>query len=200
MQIVRKLLLVALTAIAAMALAASSASAVEISDESSGEHCSAVTVDGHGVTGGCALIANSVGHTWLEGAFGIDVRCETRFEARTDENGVGALYAQQTALNCEQRDADPCTAEGEVTPWPFNVTGSGPTYNMEADFCVVVESGIIGDVTVNCHLAGVTVTPTEHTSATFDVDQNCESSSTNAVHGSWVAAPDAAHPAVEIAP
>ena len=97
----RKLLLVAAAAIAAMALSASTAAAinpVEVVDN--GVHCGFIDASEHEATGGCHLQALSIGdihleiHTW--GMETTGPACENDFEVRLDENGEG--YVQHFAI------------------------------------------------------------------------------------------------------
>lgn len=201
MRIARNLLLVALTAVAAMAFVSSASAHVEITQESDGSHCTAVTVSDHGVSGGCALAATSDAQVELRSLFGTMILCDNAYEARTDENGGGYIY-NQTFTNCSAT-ISPCTeGDGHKSPWRTEVseTGTGTgAWQLEAQFCVVAP--IIG--TVNCHLNAIGLTQVNHNQAKFASNTGgshkfCEGSATNAVLGNWTANADASHPGLEI--
>jgi hypothetical protein len=114
MRIARKLLLVASLAIAASAFVASTASAqtLVVTDESTGSHCSAVTLgaNGHDVDGGCLLhIFSEAGVVLKKHVFGIEstiTTCNTELLMRLDEDAHGYILEQDlTGGSCTRRHA-----------------------------------------------------------------------------------------------
>jgi hypothetical protein len=132
MRTASKLLLLCATAVLAMALTASSASAtgpVEISNEATGEHCNP-----------CSVI--------LEGESTISVEtpripvsfCENTFEAEIYEDGEGHVTqytnANHTGGTC---GTDKCNGIGEPTAeteWPFHIEEVGDEFSLGIRFCL----------------------------------------------------------------
>jgi hypothetical protein len=192
MRIARKLMLLAVVAVAAMAFTASSASAVGVNDEASGEPCSAVSNTHHGDgTGGCQIHATSVTPIELATSLGM-ILCDNEFEARVDGAGEGYIYGQ-TLTNCQGGTVVPCAESGVVDNWVVHLNAED---SMEATFCVTA----FGFINVTCHLPSVTVAQAAHDDVTFSVShtQKCEGSSTQSVEGTWVAEVDDNHPPLEI--
>lgn len=196
MSIIRKAVLLAVATAAVMALAAPAASAqVEITRESTGAHCAAVTLTGHTVGGGCLLRAVSENENIALELNGSTVSlCRNTFESRVDENGSGYLYAQQlTGFFCF---VDPCEeAGGAVSPWPVQTDEPAPgTEHLIADFCVDGPTGV-----QQCTLE-TSQTVVGHASAEFAAvaSNPCLNNPNLHVVGHWDTVIDAAHPAVEI--
>jgi hypothetical protein len=132
----RKLFVLAVMVFATMAFGASSASAVEVSDASTGNHCTAATLTSdHVVEGGCRFEAVSeretVFQTFVSGVgFVTFMTCEDHFEAAIGEDGTGYLYNATISAHA----GNPCTrtqcdeATGTKIPWPIALTS---TTNME---------------------------------------------------------------------
>ena len=125
MRFARKLALLAVMAMAAMAFAAPSAfgQGLEITDETQGGHCPEnVAVTGHTVTGGCLVHARSETEFVLrQHIFGIEstaFTCEEEFHARLNHLGEGYIFNQQLT----QHPGDVCDREAceeEIDPPPF---------------------------------------------------------------------------------
>jgi hypothetical protein len=204
MRLTRKLVLAGLTAMVAMAFAASSASAIEVSAESTGAHCSAVTYIAHGTGSGGCLLRGTAQQVELGGAFGFMTLCNDTFEGRVGENGEGFVYAA-TFTNCSPINVTPCVETGVFTNWKAelatgteNATQSGPftqnETNFEAHFCVVA----LGQ-TIRCHVNLTVTEPQTHryTLVTGASHKICEDG-TNSIQGTFTQVVDAAHPAIEI--
>ena len=99
MRLTHKLMLLAVTAIAAMAMSAASASALSVKTESTGVACSAVSKTTHGTgSGGCLVHATSVGTVELS-AFGIMITCNMEVIGRLNgtASGTGTTSSSRTA-------------------------------------------------------------------------------------------------------
>jgi hypothetical protein len=178
MHLARKLVLLAVTAVAAMALSAAAASAVTVTNEA-GDHCPAVVPASHGAgSGGCVINASSEGTIRLENPFGGSL-CTNNFTGRVDETGAG--YITNQTLGGSGCNLVPCAESGVKDVWPANLTSETA---MEADFCVTA----FGFLTVQCHLPNVQVHIIDHTQAEFATigDQDCENPNFG-VEGHWSA-------------
>jgi hypothetical protein len=123
MRFARRLFLLAVAAVAAMAFAspALAQTDVEISTEPGDVHCDPVVMEeeGHGISGGCWLHATSVGSIVLLQNETPLTSCGSEFEARVDEWGHGYIYDQQLTepptppITC---GAEPCTEDGGSLP------------------------------------------------------------------------------------
>lgn len=117
MRIGRKLMLLAVMAIAAMAAVAPNAfgQSVEVTDEATaGAHCPTLAA------GGCTAHGSSTGNVVLTAhIFGIEstvTTCTNEFDLVTDEDGNGRLQNQVLAgPNCTRQ---PCQVSGATQPWP----------------------------------------------------------------------------------
>jgi hypothetical protein len=96
-------------------------STLEATDEATGNHCGAVTVNDHQVSGGCGPgHAVSTGSITLRAhIFGIestDNVCTNEFDGRGDENADGYIYNQHLeGATCSR---EPCEeANGHAKPW-----------------------------------------------------------------------------------
>lgn len=200
MRFVRKLALLTVMAAAALALTASSASAVEVSTEVGGPtnpdvHCPAVTPATHGVgSGGCLVRADSVGQVELGSPAGM-ILCNNSFEARINEAGAGYIYTK-TLTNCNIPTA-PCQEAAGQDTWSVTMD----TVNLlEAHFCVVVG----GALTAECNLDVDVSTQVDHNPVVFQTGagtppphRNCTQAGLS-VAGRWNQVIDASHPALEI--
>lgn len=132
MRISHKLMLLAVTALAAMAFGASSASAqVEVLDEAASAHCNPCTGT---VTGSTTL------ETHLFGSEQTQSQCSDSFDVVVDEAGTGTLHNQVlTGPNCTRQACD-SAAESEWTGGSASETGpSQTTFNV--DFCLEPTGG-----------------------------------------------------------
>lgn len=140
MSIARKLLFAALAAMAAMAMAASSAVAndtpVEIIDEHTGQHCGTL-----GSTD-CHIVAESTGEIELEAFGAVRSICHNSYELELDESGEGQIVEQDlTGTDCI---TPPCGGSSP-TPWDVHdlVEEDGELY-LTAAFCVM--DPLVGDI------------------------------------------------------
>ena len=149
----RKLLLLAGMAIAAMALSAPTAAANPVEVVDNGVHCGLVDASGHEATGGCHLQALSLGPIHLEvHSGGMETEgpaCEYDFEVRLDENGEG--YVQHVVIFpgdpecgtftrvCNEAEAH----AGGNGPWETHIeeTGAGQE-TATVEFCMVLPGGL----------------------------------------------------------
>jgi hypothetical protein len=141
-------------AVTALAMTASSASAdehelpVEVSNEATTDHCSAVTIVGHHVEGGCHVdFVSPAGtdiplHAYIPNRTTIS-NCEVYLEGQVDENGEG--YVTEAILSPPHNPGVPCTRTAcdeeepshEMLPWPFHIREHGPdNEEVEATFCL----------------------------------------------------------------
>lgn len=192
MRSLRKLVVLGATMAAALAVTAPSASAIEVVNEATGAHCSAVAAASHGTgSGGCLLRAVSSGQVELGGPFSM-ILCNNTFEARVNEAGAGYIYSQ-VLTNCSPSVVTPCSEAAGNDTWPVNAASET---TMNATFCVNVP--VFG--AVNCTLNGLTITESpahRYTITTGAAHKSC----TNpffSVQGTWTQVVDAAHPAVEL--
>jgi hypothetical protein len=175
MRLVRKLALLTTMALAAMALAASSASAqeeIEVTEEGGG-HCNP-----------CVVHAVSTQNVQLDvHIFGIeftDSVCANEFDAVIYEDATGALTNQSlTGAGCNR---EPCAA----TPWP--ITGRETVAGaeiLEATFCVQPVGG--GDP-INCSIDVGVEDEAGHILGFHAVDARCHrvGQSPAEVSGEWV--------------
>jgi hypothetical protein len=216
MRLARKLFILAAMTMAAMALTAGSASAVEVSNEANGVHCTAVTIDEHhAVSGGCRVEATSeVGQPTQVQAFNgmtfVTIStCADHFEAAIGEDGTGYLYQAVTS----QSGTAPCTrtqcdeshlAEHHphaLIPWPLTVES---TSSMEITFCLRDVNAEEGTAGTTCH-TNVDITDDGDHQYEFRAtgapgSGSCENLGGGArVIGHWNVTPTVSHPAIEIA-
>ncbi len=156
MLLMRKLLVLAATALAALALTAGTASAqLEIQDEETGGQCSEVSLVGHTVEGGCHVEFESEEHISLAIYFPhpvLQLSCNVHFEARIGANGSG--YVTDAELtdefpaverHCRREPCDEPTHE--MIPWPFDIAEVAGAETVELDFCYrgsVLDEGATG--------------------------------------------------------
>ena len=211
MRLARKLAILTAMAMAAMALTATSASAVEVSSEPGGVHCTAtVLMSNHSVEGGCKIRAVSEEETKVQAQIAPGVwftvsSCEDQFEAAMGESGEGYLYNATTSGHAA---GDPCTRtqcdEGEAgatphakMPWHLRLNS---TTSMEVRFCLRTNNTAEGTAGTTCHTnVAVSISPT-HRYEFSAKPSVCENNTNLRVIGHWNQVVDAAHPAVEIAP
>jgi hypothetical protein len=149
MRLARKLFLLTAMAVTALAMTASSASAqIEVSNEITTEHCSAVSLmPNHIVEGGCHIDfvspegENIPLHAYIPAKTTIS-DCEVELEGQVGENGEG--YVTEAILHDPHPGAlAPCTrtacdeADHKMRPWPFHIREHGPgNEEVEATFCL----------------------------------------------------------------
>ncbi len=203
MRFARKLLAVAILTAATMAFGASSASAVEV-ENAAGDHCGAVTLNVHAVSGGCLVEALSERETqtqaFVSGVGFVTVStCVDHFEAAIGEDGTGYLYnATITAMEgppCTRRQCD--EADMSKKPWPLNLNG---TTSMELDYCLRQSTDPEGSVGTSCHMV-LAVTPNNATGA-HELTANpapCENLGGGVrIIGHWNITPNPGHPLITI--
>lgn len=148
MRLARKLFLLAVTAVAALALTASAASAqLTVSEEhtAGNQACTAVNKVGHVVTGGCHIEVVSTEHIPLVAFVPQRVvlsNCNVHLEARINATGGGWVTA--AVLTDEVPPASPpCTrapcdeANGTFRPWPLQIVEhAAGDEEVEATFCL----------------------------------------------------------------
>jgi hypothetical protein len=153
MRIARKLTLLAVTAVAAMALAAPQAFAqnVEVEDINGG-HCPAATASSHGASGGCVVAVHStvpvVLTAHLSPTFEVPgFLCDYEFTGHISEDGTGYITGQTlTGSNCT---TPPCAEAGGQDPWPLSLREDAPG-SEELNFTLCIVSGTFG--TINCQI------------------------------------------------
>lgn len=137
----RKLSLVMLAVMAAMAVGATSAQATyEVRDMETEEPCPAVEVTGYVVTGGCLVDGEGLAGPWdiYSGEIPID-RCGSSFNMRIDS--VGKFYGVNTNVWCNAIWRKACQDEkvGSNVPWPGLL--SGPNGKPIMGMCVEFGGG-----------------------------------------------------------
>lgn len=200
MRIARKLALLALSACALMAFAASAASAVtpEVVSEATGIHCPAITENDAPMTpevaGGCPIRGLATDFE-LGGAFGVMVTCDIILEGKVNEAGatIGTWSLNAGTGNCETGSATPCAGAADAHASSSVLNGIGP-WSMTANFCAVAFgltnrcTGVAGSITES----GV------HTNAIVFNHANKCSNGVNSLQGTITQVVDAAHPKIEI--
>jgi hypothetical protein len=136
MRHLRDLLLLILIVLAAMIMAASTASAqeVEISNESTEEHCSAALEN---------CIVNAQGEdltTFVRHFNGIEqpgTACDDEFEAIVDEFGEGYIRNQELhGGSCFRRNCDASAPEaGDGQTWPIHIEEEDGNLFLHVTFC-----------------------------------------------------------------
>ena len=164
MRIARKLFLLAIMALAALAMTASSANAqFEVSEETDGVgHCDPIVVESEtDVHGGCHVEFSSEGtgiplHAYVPAKVTIS-NCEVNLEAQIDEEGEG--YVTAISLTPPHGGAVPCTraacdtTASEQHLWPFHIREHGPgDEEVEAVFCLRDASTAPGTAGNECEI------------------------------------------------
>ena len=211
MRISRKLMLLALTALAALAFASSAnAQSVTVTDEASTVPCSDVALDAdHNVTGGCAVNVVSEQETQIvAGTAGGPVvisTCEDQFEAHIDGGGEGYIDVVTTtghaAAPCTREACDEAAPSHATIPWRIHLREpEGAPLSANVAFCLYNQVSAEGTIGTPC-VVNIPVTQTVH-SQSFNAEggQSCANLPPGAVTvvGHWHAAPDAGHPAIEV--
>jgi hypothetical protein len=114
-----------------------SAPSLEITNEDTQQHCTAVTLTGTDVDGGCLGHAASEGVELRKHVFGVESHttvCQLEFEGRLDEDATGfALEQIFSGANCSRQA---CAVGGEATPWPVQGAETAGTEHITANFCI----------------------------------------------------------------
>jgi hypothetical protein len=158
MRLARKLFLLAAMALTALALGATTANAenpVEVVDEETAEHCTAVGIVGHTVSGGCHIEYESEGHVPLIAYVPTPVilsQCVVHLDAQVGEDGSGYINGATLAVGdvvespgCTRAPCDEL-GSGAMLPWPLQIvegeTATDPSEDVEVEFCLrTVASG-----------------------------------------------------------
>jgi hypothetical protein len=190
MNIPPKLILLALTACAFMAITAGTASAAEVVDEATGVHCATVITEEGGE--GCPTSWGTDGaHLEFGGPFGLMYNCEMTYEFEVDEAGH-MIASSYDWFGCEGTALSECTTAGHRHPEARITGGTGP-WTIELDLCFVGGFG-----SVECHLAGTITELANHDPRMNFVHTNkCEQTTSYSLQGQLRTRPDAAHPAIE---
>jgi hypothetical protein len=120
------------------AVAPRAAQAIEVTDEATGNHCSAMTLTGTDVDGGCLFhLASEAPIQLRKHVFGIETHvtsCSTEFAGRYDEAGEGYLLEQVlSGSGCQRRPCRP--GDIEAAPWPVHLHAGTPI-TAEVTLCV----------------------------------------------------------------
>jgi hypothetical protein len=200
MRIARKLFLLSLTAIAAMAFAASSASAqnsIEVRAEATNTKCPTAP-------SGCPIAAT--GEIQLQGhVFGIESvasDCIVTFEGIVAGDGEGkvtkaTLTDHPTTDSCQRTPCGYNAKDNTITPWPAHVNETDGFGSMlDSEFCIVNGSGQIQRCFVKLPITENPIhvySSVFHTSGTNHLNApGCE------IEGQLTLTNDAAHPAIEL--
>ena len=153
MHFARSLLLLVMTALAAMALSATTASAqlIEVHHEETGNHCGDVTVTDHEADGECLIVAHDVQSPHLPfpgvllsaGGTTLSV-CHNEFEGYVGEDGSGSITHQTLddvvfppILPPDSCQVTPCVEiGGGQEPWPLQVREEAGAEILRTTFCV----------------------------------------------------------------
>jgi hypothetical protein len=186
-----------LLAIAALAVVAPTASAIEITDEATSEHCSEVTVAEGVPSGGCPMYFQSEERVLFLGNGFSAALCNFQFEMRLDEAGAGYIY-DQTFTECAGTLMTPCP-ENQLWPVQLHEDVLG-NHLMEAEMCIQV-----GGALVLCHLADFPLEQANHDNVEIHFDDGPTIFDARSCEGPvfWAFAhftftSDEAHPALEI--
>ena len=194
----RKLAMLALSAFAIMALAASTASAVSVSKETPPSVLCDVTVTEEGANN-CPL-RSEANDIELGAPFGIMYTCDVTLEGYVNRTGHAIASTYDVVEPCEGSDVHNCTTAGRRHPEaqigtliPPGTAEAG-VHNLEADFCV---RGPFGEIP--CHVAGTLArTSTHRYSMAFVHTNKCEENWAYSLQGVFPLLSDAAHPGYEL--
>ena len=203
----RKLLMVAMTAVAALAFSASAASAqtVEVENETTGLHCSNFTMVGHDPVGAsCTVQAVSVGTANLYQHTGVSEvlfsQCNNNFEAAFNEAGAGFIYNQvltPEAGACGREPCDEAAPSHENLAWPAQLSEGPNGLQLEVTFCLrahTFNDSLEGTAGTPCHVIVDVATDAGHG---FAVSTNGQRPCRNLpieLEGNWVTQQTPAHP------
>lgn len=123
-----KLLSVVAVASALAFAAPASAQTLEVTDETTGSHCPAVSLSGHSVSGGCLFHVKSNGtfdlrkhHFGIESSLG---QCNEEFSGRINEDGSGYLF-DQLVTGCQWEACYEGSDISDEIPWSVAGSESG---------------------------------------------------------------------------
>jgi hypothetical protein len=190
-------MLLAISVIAAMSMAAPSAFAqtVEVLDEDlAGQpHCGAVTAVNHVVSGGCTVhavtsgvsTANLFAHVAGVGEVAISA-CNNEFEAHINEDGLGFITDQVlTGASCGLAPCDEAAPSHANLEWPLAAyEGGGGNDALATTFCIRPASAAEGASASYCSIV-IDATQTGH-AQTFTSTENSCVESANELSGTWV--------------
>jgi hypothetical protein len=169
MRIARKLVLLCLTAIAAMAFAASTASADEaitVINEETGALCDPCT-------------AHVVGESTLDAFHTVAVSsCRDEFDAEISSNGHGFIFHDSTGTDSASPGCtrEQCETAGVEDPWEFTTEEIGTNeVEMDVGFCLspVGQMGTRGVcASLDVHVTEEGTAPEDHRYM-FDVNREC---------------------------
>lgn len=195
MRLVHRLFLTSVLGLAAVALAASPASALTVTQEPGNTACPAgPTVVAHVVTGGChATFASNGALTMLAHTGAAEVvisSCSVSGELRVDSAGVGFLTNQiltGSPSNCTRRACDEAGNMRKI-PWPKVLEGTVAAPTAEMTFCLIPTSAAEGTAGAICTIHGLaTANGHTYTISTVGLPSNeaaCEQIPTIEVVGS----------------
>ncbi len=174
MPVIRRLLPPILVAAVTLGLTTASAVAagVEVTDESTGLHCTEETCDAHVASDGPIIFE----------AFGSPLFiCDQELNLEINEDGTGEFVNQ--SLTGSQCSVDPC-----VGHWPINITEDGAgSMPFEMLFCI--QNSFWG--IIDCHLVDGTVETDGHATALLATAAECENIGPDVhVTGSWTVEED----------
>jgi hypothetical protein len=149
----RKLFVLAAMTLTVLALGVTTANAenpVEVIEEETGEHCTAVSLGaGHAVSGGCHIAYESEGHIpWVAYVPSpvIISQCAWHLDAQIGEDGSGYI-TNAVLFNGPVSEAPGCTrapcdeaGSGAMLPWPLQIVEgeneTDPSEDVEVEFCL----------------------------------------------------------------
>jgi hypothetical protein len=156
MRNLRKLLLVMASVVAALAFSASTVSAqepVEVSNETTEQHCSDFTMVNHEPVGAsCTVraVSERASILWLHTERLVEVpfsECDNVFEAAFNEDGEGYIYNQVLTPERDVCGREPCDeAATGATPhknlaWPAEIRETAPgVLKLHVEFCLYEHS------------------------------------------------------------
>lgn len=188
MHVPRRLALAVAAAAATMALAvvapAAGAQTVELTNEATGQHCGAVTVTNHVVSGGCPLHAASIEPIVFRLMTTVLGTCDSEFEARFSETGHGYIYNQVfTPVPMGSCPTQACTEGGAKIPWEARVREEGGVLKLEVRACIRGQFGF----EVNCHVTSFDWLQTAHDHVLIDAEpaRTCENAAAFSIEGAW---------------
>lgn len=136
-----------LAIVAAFALAGPASAQIEVTEEATGNHCSAVSLSGHTVSGGCVVAAQTEAgapatlsaHIPGSGESVFSV-CDNSFGGHVQETGHGFIDNQ--SLSGASCALTPCQEAGAVNkPWPLYMHEFANQLSLVTSFCVNSPAG-----------------------------------------------------------
>jgi hypothetical protein len=161
MRFAGKLFLFVATALAALAMTASAASAVMEVLEEDGDHCPAVTLVAHVVSGGCDVEYRGEHHVVIVAytpAPVVFTNCNLHLDAQIGEDGSGHVTAAALTAETVNPPLPGCVraacdeATGQMLPWPLTVREVGGVEVMEMTLCLRTISSGPGGPQTRCEI------------------------------------------------